>query len=652
MYDQHFELKKLIFRKQLNISLVLIQNKTYSYFQLIFPFDFEKMIFCDDFIYLTAGSYHHVISSLPTISQWDNENIIIWIYFKTNLNINETNIHFIPHEATIYVIDQNCVYKYCHKVHDIKKFVSDNDKILIVPAYNNHLNNDSKILYCIQKDGIYSDNGKLEKRSPYNEYLPYIVNLHLYLPNSIVLIDIDNSTEIIKNVSPLYFNIHRLKYYKLVNTGIIYYDDSNTLCYCTSNVLNKFPNDSTLIEKIVISDNTYYIYMFNDLPNTITDIQFTNNLILIQSGNKYFYHAVDTNNFKIKKFEEIAIRNNYEEKLVRKDQIVRKKPFFEETIVLTINICSNKLKKLLDITEMIGKNTNFHIQFLEGTYIITRGNGPKKELIDTALIIFSEEYLIKYNTCCELNIIKIKQLTDDELMNIGAMLHLIIRHTNNHLSIRLPLPLISNILNKVPTIVELEYFAKLENPQVFNNVYKYKTEPEMIQSFGYETYEKCINMLCKYYHDSELNNLTLREINTKIASGFRKYDEIKNIKKMNCPTFDYFLSGDYNLDRVLLIKNLQINSEPSNDNDKYETMITEMLISLPENKLAILLKNWTGTSIIERGNKYKISIVKRNKMDVYFSACNSQIIISKRFIDSDTMFVDILTTPVSTMIDL
>jgi len=654
VYNENLKPKEIIVAKKFCFSTIYIEKGIYSYHQLVLPFDYDSLVFCDDFIYLRSGQYHHVISAFFSPIEY-SENIVTWIFFKTDLDINEKNIHFITMEGTIYVKYGNQIYKYCHSIQKIKEFVGINAKTFIMPTNDN----DSKILFCIKEDGVYFDHGNLKKEIPYHEFFPYIIDMNSFRKSRLVIIDVDNSDtkRYVPSGKTLFFNVNGLVYYKLLNSGIIYYDKSNILYYCTNNVLLENKYGTMEIEKISTKNDVYYIYMFQDLPNPISNIQFTNNLIMIQSENKYYYHTIDTSRkFMVDKFTEIIIGNNSSDsQLVSKHYVGYGQKKYDNYVTLSINISANKFDKLLNITEMLSNENDFSINFMKETTIVSYGDGPKREFLEAAVIEFSEKYLVRHNVCSEFNLSEMKKFSDDELVCIGSLLHSVICHSNNHLSIRLPLVLAAEIIKKEPTIIELEYFVKLEDPETFNTIYKFKDQPDEIINFGYDSYEDCLKMMCKYYNNDKKTNKKITHISQKIAKGFKNYNEIKNASIMNVATFDYFLSGDYNLDRKLLIKNLRISDESSNNDKDYQAIITNFLQKLPENKLAILLKNWSGTSIVKKSYKYDISIVKKQEItDIHFATCSVCITMNEKIFNNfdDQLIIDILTTPITTMVDL
>nr|URM62178.1 KilA-N domain-containing protein [Mimivirus sp.] len=211
------------------------------------------------------------------------------------------------------------------------------------------------------------------------------------------------------------------------------------------------------------------------------------------------------------------------------------------------------------------------------TYInngnIGNGNGCKIHFMQDALDIFKQKYLIDHGMRTSFNISEMEIFTDNELKSIGSMLHMIIYHSNSHLSIRLPITLITAIAKRSPNILELEYLAKEEYGDTFKNICNYKYDVKTIKSFGYDSYYQCLKNLCKYYENDDETNSKVRNISRQIADGFMDYQNISNLREMNIPTIDYYLSGNYCIDRKKLIKNLKVGMYNKNQNKKNEQKI-------------------------------------------------------------------------------
>ena len=409
----------------------------------------------------------------------------------------------------------------------------------------------------------------------------------------------------------------------------------------------------------------------NSISAPIDDIKFTDNLIVIKSGTRYAFHTINTDQFVVDKFTEIILDVSKEEELpmvIKSHIIYQKKKFDFPSVEMFINNESrNKFQKLLNIMELIRDNSDFTIKYVDKDKIISYGDGPKREFLEVAILDFAEKFLVQKNVCTQFNYELLDKFTPDELYCIGLMLHAVISHNKNHLPFRLPISILKALKkfslskhksNKSIDIVklvsltkeELEYFARIENPEIFNNVKPYRNDKIGFTACesNFETYEDLLNNLCG---ESGLDPTLITTINDHIARGILTYTDIKNLHTMNYPTLDYYLSGDYVIDRTTIIKNLAITS----GNNLHKVSITNIIKNLPEHKLAILLQNWSGTSVVKKSYVYTISITKKHtQTDILFATCSITIHIAKKLLDKPQMndiLIDLLCTPITTMVD-
>lgn len=648
LFSYGLETNDIVRFKNFGMCVRIHTSGHYTYFELVPPFDYEKLVLKDNFVYFYANKFHHILTGDPGI---------IWFYFKTDFNLDENNIHFNPSEYTVYVKNNEKVYKYCHRIQDIKEFVSGNAKVQFVPTNDKT----EDVLLCIKNNGLYTDDGGLVRKADSHRLLNNIIDVDYIGVACVLLVNSDTNQRYEINSRDLYFNINGLVYYGFLMEGLIYYDSNNTLYYCTDKNLPEDEYNTTEIDKITIEGETLYIYMFNNIPYPVTNIIFTEEVIIIQSNDKYYYHTIYSSetNFRVHKFTPITIDTVVDvgySVQVNKNYIMLPKKSFENSVSLNINVDGKKFEKFFNIIEMLNVNTNFEIEFKKNNEIISYGDGAKRELMETALIEFENKYLLKYNNRTEFNLKEMKKMSDDELTTIGTLLHTVICHSNNHLPIRLPLSLLVAFKEKPIKMAEYEYFAKLEDPDMFETIYKYHDKPDEFIELGsnYESYEDCVRSLCCYSKKHE-NDKDLQRICKLIALGFTNYNDIKNLDVMNYSTLDYYLSGDYMIDRHLLIKNLRVDHKSQEKAINYKEEIIKLIKSLPENKLAILLKNWSGTSVIKKSTRYEIFITPEDSENgVYFATCNVKITINENFImDNKTydILLDMLTTPITTMVD-
>lgn len=686
IYSESLASHELLFQNNFALNLEIIEKEYVFYYKIIFPFEPEKVIFYPNFIHIQSKNYHHVLTVSRTACVHDAN--LRWIYFKTDLDIVQGDIHCDPFENTVYIVKKDLIYKYSNRFQKLLKFENNFTKVII---NKNNYDNVSEF-FILKEDGLYTDNYVLTKKKKSH----YLYNYAIYndFDLKISLISCEKEKRYILTKDILFFNIFGLKHYYLVEEGLFYFDESETLCCLTKRSLTKSVSNVSKIEKISNKKFSFNIYMFEDIPGPITNIIFSDYVILIQTATSYYYLTIQLifdreimeiddcysiDNFWVKCLTEIKPDLFTKNTLVKPSQVLYLAPEKKNKISLSVQATASKFKKLLNIIESIRCVSDFSISFVEGKNVLSYGGGVTREFMDTAVKEFSDTYLIKGNYLVDYDLEKMAAFTNDELYCLGILFHTVICQSKCNLPIRLPLSFHSCILKKDFSLQELEYFAEIENPEIFNLVLSYKEKPDLIIDFGYDSYTDCLETLCKLKnsHSDTLvkevsNNLTketlqknevenINNINKCLRKGFNDYFIVNKLKKMNIPTFDYYLSGKFNLDRGLLIKNLSVTKEDSKNVSKFLDFAVQFINQLSEKDLKVLLKNWTGYSVVLK-SPYYIHILNKNKnknkkksvslTGCKFSTCMCEITIMEELFRSkniDTLG-KLLISPCETMV--
>lgn len=634
-----------VVKKHFNLSTKYIKKEQFSYIELILPFDYceSDIEMKENYIHIYNKEYHHIISTDT------NNDKIFWLYFKTDMTIDK--MFYVSSELSLYIENDGCLYKYMYDNHEFNKISDKDEKYFLVKDYLD--DNDAYICYILRQDGLYQ--GTNEKCINYKYMLKHLVDINSYNPE-LILVNHKDDIKFLESSTSLCINVRYLKYYKLYSSGIIYYDNDE-LYICTSQKIN-IP-DITQISIKDICDKDYYCYMFNNIPKPIEDIKFTSSLILIKSNGKYYYREnifINSTESTINTFTEIILYDNDNSQMVYNNMILRKEKTYEYTIDLYIDINSNKFDKLLNIIDILKYDTDFAIVYKSNDETISYGDGVKRELFEYAIEYFVNNYLIKHNVLSEFNIKKLATFNDNELINIGKMLHAYICYNLTHLPIRLPLVLLKHIKGIKISLEDLEYFAMHEDPELYNKISMYRNNPEEFEnlSMNFKSYNEYINYICKYKYAS-IDSKEINRISKLIAKGIIIYNDIKNLSIMNYPTLDYYLSGEYKINRELLINNLKINDNDDlySEQEKIEikNKIIDIIKRLSEENLKTLLRNWSGSSVVNEKEKYIITIVSNNKnpADILFRTCNIELIIAGRLINEfkfSSLLLELLTSSI------
>ncbi len=543
MYDIEHDPVNSIISKQLGLSRILHKAGFYYYYQLILPFDITNIKFFDTFVYIFSNNYHHILTVSDKLTDSANYNVV-WLYFKTDIQFDISDIHYCSDETCVYIQHDNKIYKYNHATHKLIVI-----KKTIDPKYKTYIIKTPDRVACqivsISAEDIYEDSFKstLKLQHPLLQNFVDIDDVDFRYPGSyIIFIKLDDYKRLETYDNILFFNISGLSHYYSYNSGIIYCD-SETIFYLRTKKIKKNRDDITELNVIPTSNSRYYLYMFTKTPSPISNVQFTNTMILLESSGKFYYYAISSkSDFKVNKFTEIIYKSKSDDmptELVMKHLVEHTKLDYESVVRITIDLSSNKFAKMLSLMELIHPDTDLDIEFVKKNKQISFGEGPKREFMETAVVQFAEKFLIKHNVLTTFRVEAFDTLSKYDLINIGKMLHTVICQSTNPLPIRLPLVLLMALKKRPMKLSELEYFAEKENPELFCIAKKNSTNFESLDS-GYDTYKAYLKHLCKYDHNDKLAN-----IRKQIACGFIYRRHISDINRINYPTLDYYLSGDY-----------------------------------------------------------------------------------------------------------
>lgn len=615
-----------------NINMSIQQNGYFYKYQLQFPFEHEKIQFMNNFIYCYSNNYHHVVTMADGEPHW------FFFSFPELLDMNE--IHYSFYDDTIYIKKNDKIYYY--SLYHEK--IIDSNYIDLREAPN-------KMLLIEKEEHIeYSDYVNIK----YKHSGSFLSSLNDYIVDANPNIGIVNITDsndpnygkmYFKQDDWVYLNIHSVKKYGLYPETAIYCLDNTLYVIRTGSCVksskkstkskkskkNEFPNQNE-----IDSSNKYKVFLVENTPETIDSIEFMSEMIVIQSGNVYYYSKF-TDEKPTFEFTKIEFSENF----VMPNLIDTRKKKYKSTIDLTVDIECNKLDELTSICSVLPNDSDFFVNYSRKKLKISHGSGVKKDLLDSAIYEFSSKYLIHHGLITEFKLDILKDLTDTELFNLGYVLHVII-HNIGSPNFRFPLVFVSELAQRDPFLFELEYFVRNHDEKAFNIIRSIKNNIEEINNAGFTSYSDCLKSMCKFERNDEINRIV-----KLLVEGFLCFFEILNLKSMNLPTVDFYLSGNLSINRDILIKNLVIDA--NNNSSKIKETIVDIINTLPEEKLTILLKNWSGVSTLDNDNY--IIIFENTNTDIRFSVCSREIVINNKLLDDKELLVDILTSPYNSIKD-
>lgn len=304
------------------------------------------------------------------------------------------------------------------------------------------------------------------------------------------------------------------------------------------------------------------------------------------------------------------------------------------------------LDRYLMITRLVDIDNPLSICITNRSKTIASGNGPTRQYITDALVEFKNKYIdyVGRNFYGIFNE-AFNKLDEDDKYYYGVLFRNAVLSLSCELPFHLPINVIEKIKGKKIQLRDLEQFAEYQDEDLFKIVNENKDSD----------YEEVLKHICNY-----------NEINIdSFIEGFKDSGGVKNSDQMNMITIDYYLSGLCKYDRntfIILINFIDYDNENNKDyEDNYyedyynedhyyeidknnedviqsknvkkpiilkdkskKKIFIEFIKFINEDQFKILLRNWSGTSIIQHNTKYTVNVQDVSKImigtcDIYMS---------------------------------
>lgn len=603
-----------------------------TYFQIHLPFTPEQVRYCKGWVYMKAGSMHHVLTYSNNRAQWN--------YFCMD-GITSDCIHVADY-GTFYVHHDRTLFKYLYVTRTLKPVVIDNKRICLVR------NDREQAILCASNRNTmasYGDPG-MSFAMPDNDEYPQGVFSGSNYDERVIIISSPRAELFFVRGKTLCINARDAIKYQIFRDGVIIIDRLHRVYICLVN--KDWDGDQfRFVSLFMIGSNTYNVSRWTSLPEPVEDIHVCErpNKVIYIRANALLY-SCKFNGEPSSLEEIILVPLTVLEAVISIDLTLIERPKCKgHTISVNIETYARRCERLALLAEMFGIYNKYDISIDRKGQTVSHGPGVKKVFVQDALSQFSSTYFTQHNACTSIDLAAVDSLTAPQLFAYGRMLHLAIAMTKHQLSIRLPVILLAAVLGRELTIPELEYIVTKETPESFESIQAYSLDPQGLADCGYDTYRECLEHTVHYYgtHTDTASQQRLKEISRVIAAGIVSITPIKNRKLMNLPTLDYYMSGDYCIDRSRL-KDLITCYESASI--EYKDLIIEIIDTLTEEQLAILLKNWTGTSVAQN-RSYLVSTSE----NIDFTTCSSTLRLPRSATDQSIIsretLIELLTTPIN-----
>ena len=620
-----------------------------TFYQILFPFSPEVIEYRSNYVYLRCGLIHHILtSSTASKFPWTAAS---WTYFQFE-GLTQDMLSISSKTGSVFVQRGSVVYQYIDLVGGLRPII-DRPTIFMNRSYNG----DKINLFCLRLDGALMRHYPETVYCKPDPWLEHTVTMSLGIgDHRVVLVDVDDPLHIKKVGDTLLINIHGCQYNLLRSMFPIYHNtQGDTYIHlakeCSAEHLQ-------LVREIKLGDCTHRIYKWLGLPKPIDRLTASGSSILFESKGLFYLSIIGA---KIEPAVEITLRA--ERRAIAKvnpNLIQYRSTKGSRDITVRIETHGDPFERLCSFAEMFGREVRFSLHYTHQSQTVSHGGGIRRVFSHTAQLQFASKYLVQHGACSEFDTKVMSTglerpygssstFTAPELFNMGRALHMAIYMNRSCLSIRLPISFIMALLNREPTIPELEFFLQQESPDIFEVITSYSDEPEKLTECGYDSYRECLQLFVYYQHADPDIDQEARRISQHLAAGFTSFAEVDNILKMNAPTLDYYLSGPYCIDRELLVSKLCFYGRLQGSSHTVLNFAKALVQRLPEPMLKILLQNWTGTSTVKRA-KYRVGIVRDT--DIHFLTCNRALCINPRLLKKTSKIsmpevIEMLTTPVT-----
>lgn len=614
-------------------------HRVLTYYQINWPFIPEVIQYCDNFVYARTGITHHVLTSL---SENQTTSRLIWVYFPLrDLDPKEISVSLDP--AAVYVHQGDTIYEYLQIVQGLRPIISDRNCFMFHSCHNQ-----GAYPYCLGTDGSLMDYVSKITESPPDLWLEHTVNVRINTISGlrIVVVDVDSPVKHKVCGSTLLINVHNCWYSKhSVISGIMCCDADGDLFIYSTRKYSKSPQFQ-LIEKIQVDSKSYYLYKWIDLPKPLDAIQVAKQSIIFQSGERFFKSMV-TSKIPQKPIEMLLANSRGSVCVVDRTATgsITRAPMWNNSTSVRVETVTNLFLRLCSFAEIFDASTKLSISYTRKTNPISHGNGVTRVFMQDALSQFAVSHLIQKGASTVFNLEAWRCMNASEIFYAGKALAVAMKHIGNCLPVRLPLAVAAAIAKREPRIEELEYFLLQTDRKLYETITSYYDDPEGLKATGYDTYLDALHQ-CTHYNNADSDtNQFVSFVSRVLVDGFESHmgSTIESLRNMNLPTIDYFLSGDYVINREQLKQKINSSGSP------VHAFVFELISTLPERKLAILLRNWSGSSTV-LDNGYSVGEISREA--VHFGTCAITLSINPQLLGPDSSIprselIDILTTPVT-----
>ena len=342
----------------------------------------------------------------------------------------------------------------------------------------------------------------------------------------------------------------------------------------------------------------------------IQEMKLDGSVIIKTEDTVYYAHSYDQftfNSFSILLENETGLAADFRKKFVN-DKLIKKYPKATGSeVTLYVQVGESALTTLLAMAQFHPSNSKIALQFKEGKHTICSDSNAKVGFFAQALKELVEQYFVSLTHMMTFNPSTVANNVKQYL--IGKAMALAFNNIPRYLPFRMPVLLLHCITMRSGLIPleELEYFAFQENSMEYQRL-KTLNEASTITLDRYRTelwmivHHHCPTKECDFV------------IASNIAEGFIENSTIPNLRLMNAPTLDCYLSGSYGINVEAFISKINFQEAAL----PYKSFILNLIRKMNQKELTSLVNNWSDSTVVDYNRQYSVDIDPSPSSDIYF----------------------------------
>ena len=638
----------------------------FTYYEMILPFTSDtKPIFKNNFVYIQCKPYHHFLIPFKGIdfgngthNADESTECLMWIYTKLPNSTNENFTHdkFIvdTSNCTIFYDDKPDLYSYNLKKNRFVKLVDQSyDYYYIHRDDQLSLVGGEIDINAIKGNDLYTRGAnELEKIIC---DLPILNGLKIITSNvdddfddedniirAILVVDSENLSMITEtkhnNVILIIVNARLVKKYVIDYQYIIIQDladDISIYIDITSDIDYGLSSINTIKFDSVFGTSKMNLYKLN-IDTKIVKTALSDKYLFIETQSDLFYCNTDSSNEEnIFKLQQISLSKDNDPININLIDRSDTQKYIETDTSVSLDGSDITIEKMIHVMES-NRNNIVYYNFYSGKKQIASGDGVMRILFDTAIIDFEKKYINPGKFIRTFNFDNLSRLSTVEQEYLGAFLRYVISRNKINLKVKLPISFLLSLKkdNRIKNRSDYEYFIR-ENDE---NMYKILTDC-LDGKINFDSLESDFKSIDDWIDHLLMINLSDSEkkIVNNLTKGFLMFNSIKNLKEMNYPTLDYYLSGKMTIDIKKLCENISYDcddertGEKTDRINKYKNFFNGVLEKMSDEKIKILLKNWTGHSLFDDDKLY--IVFDTGNYTYNFMTCYRTLYINYKYIN-------------------